>query len=667
MERSESLPFVMIRLWPRHHMQSADLDELVECFRKTQGVCDEVWFCTAWGFPSLDTHREHAEKIEAAGERLRELGISAGLQIANTLGHGASPLFPEEGADWPLLTGANGETEFPTPCPRSPEIHRYTDEMARIYAASAPSSVWIDDDLRMNNHGSIKHGCFCSSCVRDFSEEMGTAFTRESLVAALHQKDEGRLRLRWTQFNGASLGMIAKAVARGFAEISPESMLAFQQLEHENCLDSGPDWNPIYDVLASESNRTTGARLGSGFYTDHAPRMMIRKGFWMARQISRLAGTVERICPEIENFTHNFFGKTPHGTVVESSLYLAMGCNSLSYSILCSDHEPISYHQVLLEKIGSYRPFWESFLRASADTSPAGIEVVLGRDHVGKTIDPSDAPFAWARVDLDEIYQMAPLGLPLCASSKGAQTAILHENVVSGLSDEELQAILSRGVMMNGGAAFQVQERGLGHLLGVHVVKIPRVDVFEQVSADPLNAGYEGKNWMLWLNSGSEAYRLTPLGGGVRSLGDYVSPTGEGAGMATSLAENEVGGRVAVLGYFNWVTDPSSARRHQYLAAADWTSRNRLPVIVHTLAQVLLVPRVNIHGELTSVFLLNVSIEPLPSLQLEFRGAISNSCRWVAPETGRVELESIEVSSTRLYSTPTMAPWTCAFIEFYSD
>jgi hypothetical protein len=656
----------MIRLWPRHHLFQTDLDELIESLRKTPGSCDEVWFCTAWGFPSLDTHRVHADRIVTASQRLRELGISAGLQIANTLGHGASPLFPEEGADWPLLTGAKGETEFPTPCPRSIEIHRYTDQVSRIYAAVGPSSVWIDDDLRMNNHGSIRHGCFCASCLRDFSGEIGRAFSREELVAELHAPVAGDLRSRWTRFNGVSLGMIAQTIARAFHEISPDTRLAYQQLEHENCLDSGPDWNSIYDVLANESGHTTGARLGSGFYTDHAPRQMIRKSFWMARQISRLAKSVEQICPEVENFTHNRYGKSPHGTVVESSLYLAMGCNSLSYSILCSDHEPASYHQILLEKIGSYRPFWESYLRASGSSVPAGVEVVLGGDHVRRVVGASEEPFAWARIDLDRIYQMAALGIPFCASPRGATTSILHAEAVEGLSDAELKSLLGRGVMMNGTAAFRVQERGFGQLLGVRVSRIPRVDVYERVSSDPLNGLFAGKNWMLWLDSGSQAYRLEPLNDSVRSLGDYISPSGENAGIATSLAENDEGGRVAIFGYFDWVSDPSSARRNQYLAAADWTSRVRLPVIIHTEAQVMVVPRVDDLGRLVSVFLLNVSIERLPSLELEFRGALSETCRWITPEANCVELQSRERLGAILCQTPPLAPWSCAFIEFYS-
>lgn len=657
-------PFIMIRLWPRHHQFPDDLSELIQGLSGNPGACDEVWFCTQWGFPSLEVHRQHAELIAAASERIRALGILPGLQIANTIGHGTSPLFPEEAADWPLMTDENGKTGFPAPCPRSPAVLRYIDAMSRIYAAARLSSAWIDDDLRISHHGAVGNACFCDICMEEFSAHVGNVYTRKNLVSALHQPHEGSLRLTWTKFNGESLAGVARTIARAFHEVSPCTRLGFQQIQHETSLDNGPDWAPIHEALALETGLPTGARLGSGFYTDHHPRQMIKKAFFVARQVARLPETVQQICPEVENFTHNRFSKTPYGTVLESSLYLAMGCNSLSYAILASDHESVSYHSLLLGKIVEYRPFWEAYVQRNLNTMPAGIEVVLGMDHVIRAPLPDDPPFRWGGVDFDRIYQLASLGLPLCTSSMSASAAILHDEAVLGLSDEELKQLLTRGVMMNGAAAMLIQERGMGELLGVSVSRIDRVNVYERMSSDPLNGEYRGKSWMLWLDSSSPAFMLRPLSASARCLGEYVDPEGSTVGVATSLAENAIGGRVAVFGYFDWVSDPSSARRNQYLSAADWVSRDRLSVVLHSLAQVLVVPRVDSAGALVSVFLLNVSIEPVQSLDIECRGVASNACQWVTPDAAREALESVPGSKGSRYATPSLGAWSCAYIEF---
>jgi len=657
-------PFVRIRLWPRHHLVKKDLAELLAALEACPGSCDEVWFCTNWGFPTLEVHRQHAGLVSEAASQVNALGIQAGLQIANTLGHGTSPLFPEEGAEWPLMTDEFGGTVFPAPCPRSTELHHYIDQMSRSYATAQPSSVWIDDDLRIGSHGGIANACFCSVCIGEFSRQMGRSFSREQLVEKLNESGEGALRLQWTLFNGQSLGGIARTIGKAFHEVSPTTRLGHQQIEHESFMDCGPDWNPIHDALTVETKMPTGARLGNGFYTDHSPRLMIRKAFVIARQISRLPETVRQICPEIDNFTHNRFGKTPHGTVIEGSLYFAMGCNSISYAILSSNHESLDFHRQLLSKIGSYRPFWESYVRRNLGSFPAGIEIPLGRSHVTRPLTDGEKPFDWARVSLDSIYQLASTGLPLCAASALASAAILHADAVPGLTDDELKVILSGGVMMNGAAAILIQERGFGDLLGVRVTRIKRIDVYERMTSDPLNIGFAGKSWMLWLESSTPAFFLEAIGDSVRSLGDYVNSNESRVGMATSLSENALGGRVAVFGYFDWVPDPSSARRNQYVAAADWISRERLPVILHSLSQAMVVPRVNSDGELLSVFVLNVSIEQIDMLELEFRNPVATSCRWITPEGSESVLDVVKGPHGDRYRTPSLAAWACAYIDF---
>ncbi|MFV0416715.1 MAG: hypothetical protein ACK5NG_10155 [Chthoniobacterales bacterium] len=99
----------MIRLWPHHHENTRDLDELLSIIQAHPGCCDEVWFCTPLGFPTLESHAGHAEKIGSAAERFRALGIQPGLQIANTFGHGRFVFMAEEGATWRRMIGSDGE------------------------------------------------------------------------------------------------------------------------------------------------------------------------------------------------------------------------------------------------------------------------------------------------------------------------------------------------------------------------------------------------------------------------------------------------------------------------------------------------------------------------------------------------------------------------------
>lgn len=661
----------MIRLWPRHHLEERALAELMEAFQKNPGCCDEVWFCTAWGFPTLETHRQHALRIASAATRLSELGIQPGLQIANTLGHGLYPLMARDAANWPRMLGHRGEQAATTPCPRSKEFHEYLREMGQIYGTVKPSSVWIDDDLRMSHHQSVSWGCFCGSCLESFSASQGVEYTRAPLVGALHKPGNGALRLAWTRFAGESLGMVASTVAESIHEVSPGSRLAFQQLDHETFLYSGPDWKPVHRPLFQQTGLPTGARLGNGYYCDHQPRQVLTKAFRIARQISRLPASVEQICPEIESFPHNAFGKTPHGLAVESALYLAMGCNSLSYAVICSDHEPITFHKRLLAKISQQRPFWESYLTINDGTLPAGIAVPMGENHAARTVRDDEKLFAWTSLNLDSIYQMAPLGIPFCVPSGIAAANILHEEAIPGFSDGELEEILVRGAMLTGAGAFLIQERGMGALLGVRVSKVEKVeDVFERVTSDPLNGEHAGRQWLLWMDPGAPVYRMEGLGDSVRGLGLYEDSNGNSSGIATSLSENSRGGRVAVFGYFDWarwneghLPGPSSARRDQNLAAADWISRNSLPVVVRTPAQVVVIPRVNDVGRLVSLFVLNASIDFTSELECELRGAEGATGQWHAPQQEVVGISTEPVHGGTSCRIPALAPWSFGFLQ----
>lgn len=662
-DRTAAFPFIIIRLWPQHHRDAGELQELLAALKKNRRACDEVWFCTEIDFLRLEGHERSARMTAEAARAVRALGIMPGLQIGHTLGHGINPCRDNSGAVWPRMVGEGGQRAATTPCPRSRVALDYIDRMTRAYAAWQPSSIWIDDDLRMSSHGDTEYGCFCPVCLGEFSAQQGKRkkYTRLSLLKALHGPSSGELRLAWTRFNGESLAGIASVVAKATHAVAPACRLGFQQIGHEPFLYSGPDWAPVLEALAEGSRRPAGARLGHGYYTDHSPRQVINKALMISRQIARLPGCVDQICPEVDNFNHNALGKSAHGTVVESSLDLAMGCNSLSYAILCSGNEPMAWYETLLSRIAAYRPFWEEVVWTNRGAATGGLEVRLGREQVARPLRPGEPPFAWASVNLDSITQLAALGLPLCTSEQAAGGVILHADAVDGLPDRELRAILSGGVMMDGLAALRLQERGLGKWLGARVRQIARpVPYYEQISGDSLNGEFAGRPWTCVFGNASEAFALEPEGSKARVLGHYVDRHQKNCGPSTVLLRNRLGGRVALFGYFGWEAAPSGAKRNQYLAAANWIARGFLPVWVRTPAQVMVVPRLDVRGRLVSVFLMNASIGETPALQLRLSRVVGKKARWLVPGKPAKTLSLKSRGREVFCDTPGLPSWSVA-------
>lgn len=654
-------PFMMIRLWPDHHRDDRLLADLLKTLQRHRGACDEVWFCTEMGFPSLDVHRRSAEQMRAAADKVRSAGFLAGIQIANTLGHADILTAPADGIAWQRIVGPDGREASRCNCPRDPAFHRYLRDMTFAYAAWQPSSVWIDDDLRMNQHKPVEYGCFCERCVAAFSRQQKACWDRDALVKAVAEPEAGRLRLAWTAFGGQSLAMVSRVIAEAVHSTAPACRMAFQHCGHEWGVYNGPDWAPVFTSLADATGLPVGSRPGGGFYADHAPRGMIDKAFDIARQCARLPDSVKLICPEVENFTHTAMGKTPHGTAVESTLDLAMGCNSLSYAILCAAHEPMAWYSRLLKKLAAWRPFWEAFVKTSQGTVPGGLEVLFGRSHAARSVRPGEDAFAWAHASFGRIYQLSTLGLPLCTSSKAACGTLLHANAVDGLRDEEIEQVLCGGVLADGQAVVRLQERGFGEQLGLRAEPRP-ADSFEYFTSDPLNGPHAGHAWKIFF-IGTGVFTLTPTSDEARVLGEYRNADGTSAGAATVLTRTAMGGRLAVFGYGGWEHVVSSARRFQLLAAADWVAGGRLPILIDTPVQVMAVPRLDGQQRLGGVLLVNATIDSTPSIKLRLRGTRARSAEWLVPEGRPRKLRPQRHDGETVLTVPAMKPWSVGWLQ----
>ena len=456
-------------------------------------------------------------------------------------------------------------------------------------------------------------------------------------------------------------------VAKAAHDVAPQCRMGFQQLGHEAFMYSGPDWSPVLKTLARHSGHPVRARLGHGCYADHAPRQMVHKAFMISRQIGRLPDCVDQICPEIEGYNHNALGKSAHGFAVESALDLAVGCNSLSYALLCSGHEPMAWYGKLLDRLAAHRAFLEEYAECNRGACPGGLELRLGSKHVAGRSD-FGKPFAWASVNLEDAQALAFYGVPLCGSMSGASGVLLTAQAVDGLGAGELRDILSGGVMMDGAAAQRVQERGLGRWLGVRVTAIAApIGVRERITGERLNGRYRGRPWES-IGNVSGAFRLDAWPGSrPRILGHYEDRFEKPEGTATLLCRNAVGGRVAIFGYFGWEHAPSGAKRNQYLVAADWVSRGRLPARIDEPVPVVVLPRVRKDGSVISVALLNASIDRSDRFMIRIRTNGVGRFEWVLPGRCPQCLPAEKsMNGTVTIFMPSIPAWTLGYLRLRS-
>ena len=385
-----------IRLRAPHTASDAQWAETFHALSGNRDACDEVWFSTGIAFPPMAWHREHTARLARYAAELRRAGIAPSLQFQATLGHGDSfGGTPEEmaGRTWSGFTGPTGVECKACNCPRQPAFLAYVREMTRLYAAAIrPAWLWIDDDLRVNNHLPAARwediGCWCETCRKAFLGSLGSL---GSLAAAI--SDSPALAAAWERFSFGSIAAVAAAIAEETHAVSPETRFGYQHGGWPN-----DSQLAVFRALREAGGgRPVGSRPGGGFYYDLDPHGPVKKALVAARQRRALGDPpwIEDWLPEIETFPRAFASRTARGVLLEAVASLAYGMNGLSALIMDTRSETDAwYSENLLAPLAAERELLERYRDANLGTVPAGLDA------------PADLP-------LDGVYIYALAGVPV--------------------------------------------------------------------------------------------------------------------------------------------------------------------------------------------------------------------------------------------------------------
>jgi len=351
------------------------------------GCCDEIWFSTGCGVPTLDWHRARAAVIAEAIADVRAKGIVPSLQFQATLGHGDEFGTPEMFAlkKWTGWTGWQGlETKYCN-CPRQAAFHAYLREVSRIYAPLGFAALWIDDDLRIGHHQPSdsygRHiGCWCATCLKAFNAENGSNWTREALAKAVETDDA--LSARWRRFSVDAICRVARTIAETFRELSPETMMAFQ---HANTEESADQVSEVLKTLHEVSGRPVGFRPGGGSYYDDNPNGVVEKSLqtgWFRNRIGNPA-YVKVWTPEIESWPRTYYSRSAQGVLAEGMTALMYGMNAMSFFVSNGAKEkPELFGRTLWNTLAEAAPVLHGYARTVAGCEAVGF-VQPGQPAIG--------------------------------------------------------------------------------------------------------------------------------------------------------------------------------------------------------------------------------------------------------------------------------------------
>ena len=628
------------RLGSSAQFDPAYIENLIAWKKKYPKSFSEVWLATSYGFPPLEKHRENAEKLAEVASSLREAGIKVSLQLSNSIGHGQYMSSEDcsglvyDGSPVRKMVGHDGARADYAFCWNGEEFRKYVTEELALYAkAIKPSYLWIDDDFRADNHNPVTYGCFCGDCMRRFNEKVGCDFTREELLEEILHGDL-EIRKAYVRFMRDGLSDLMEAMCRSVHEVSPGTTFALQNSYHNY---TGGEWVCLFDKMKEVSGRAPGFRSGGGAYDDHDPNGLFDKAHTLSMQNSVLPAYVTERIPEIENLPFTFSGKSPAGTALESALHLANGHTGLSYSMMMSYAEEPSFYERFLKLFDQMGDYFERLSEVSSCSRGGGLEYVLATHDYLKTLKPGETLNDLNAVSIKGAAALLRDGVPMTFDRNAENTLLLSGGVVHALSDEDIETVLSRHVLMDGETVSELLKRGYD--LGLSPRAIGADDVlklYERYTDDELNKGgyLDQFKSNFFVSRSLVPYSFDALPEGARVLGTYgMTPTPKDGcpyGASTVIFRTKEGGTVAACGYSLFTCIVPSTQRDRLLRIADAIGSHPLPARILSPDQAFLYPRVEKDGHKTlSVSAANGTVGE-EELMIAIRDPASEDFHWMS-------------------------------------
>ncbi len=527
------------------------IQETLEFCRRAQ-VEEVMWFVDMeeanHGITPLWLIKDHLPVLRQAKEQLVADGRVFSINPWITLLHGdrgreAHRYYPDMG----LMVGHDGTQCQACACPRDEVWRDYLREAYRLYASTEPAVLWVEDDFRHFNHLPVEYGCFCDAHLQAFSERVGEPVTRQALVEALLAPGEPHpWRAVWLDLQGEEMVEVAQILEKAVHGVSPETRLGLMTSQTEWHGLEGRRWHELLQALAGPHEPV--CRPNYACYQEVAPAGMLRDFVNGLQTVYHMPqGT--RSCPELENFPYYPFSKSVHGTRLHLILGSMISTGEITLNIFPQMPNAL-VDEGYGEMLAATRPFLGQITEARTGAVERGVGLISHQrasyyvhtsgDEDFTQLLPRGSGWAWP---------LTAVGIPITYES-GADVVALTGQTVRAVGDDEIEKILSGGVLLDLSALETLFDMGWGELSGVADFEVINqqnsgYSLERIVDADFAVAGSE----FLSLNAACVSGRLGKISPHreakvITELLHYDEDTPPLPGLI--LFENSRGGRVAV-------------------------------------------------------------------------------------------------------------------------
>ena len=439
------------------------------------------------------------------------------------------------------------------------KFRKIAGEKLCLWAETKPDVIWIDDDIRFHNHRTsiddlwegkipserLDFGCFCEKHIKLFNKSKNTNYTRDEIVRGIISGEKhNEIRKQWLDFSGKCADEFADWIKRTIHDVSKETRVAVMTSLPEVHSVEGRNWNTFLRNLSGNGKPLLRPTFGP--YAEKNPCDFF-SSYLVVEQLKaniklQYDGAFD-FCPEIENTRFTRWSKSLAATGYQIMLSAFMGCKGITLSIYDLEgcvlaEEPefgllLRNKKTLIDRLAKYDLWeWESE-GVGLFTAPDRIAASHNESCVSEMHQLSSGRL-W-----DETLLKA--GIPckyITADRLDSCIGIaLDWHTVNQLTDDELRQLLSKGVLLDAGAAAVLNRRGFSDYIGVTVgEKVKCIAATEILhgykhkdgSAVRIPARIDGLKWnQLILNGAKEISTLvTPYGTIYPGFTQYKNPLG---------------------------------------------------------------------------------------------------------------------------------------------
>lgn len=602
-----------LRVSRNHWLKKEDFENFKGFLNKFRNSIDRVaLFCPDCHTPvTLQTAEEMAAVAKERMSEIRKLGFSAGINVLATIGH--HPQYPEKSfqSHHRHMTNKAGEICIGSYCPGDQHyINEYVKPLYRIVASAKPEFIWIDDDMRYG-HFPIGYGCFCDGCIERFNRDYGFSYSREALVLLLGDEENISLRRKWLHHQTEKICGVLSAVADTVYGLNPEIKLGLMTGERYF---EGFEFESWAASLSQNGKHHIMWRPGGGNYNDLDSCEAVEKQIQTGRQCAQLPCYVDEIHYELESWPYNPLKKSPVSTANEGILSICSGCSGVAWNMM---PKRLCDAENIFRAIEEKTPFME--LLSESFKNGKNLGIYDGWHPQAQAVVP-DFFADYGGMYATGMNEIDLLGLPRSYSLHKSSAFVLQGRQPLAFSKEEIMHILSQGVYMDAEAADVLCEMGYGKYIGFTKGNEIEDDLKEVCVKHPLNEGIEGESRACFaVFAKGKAYALIPEEGAsvISNIQDVDGNVKYSCAMG--CFENELGGRVAVCGYFPWtdLVDYDKALQMKRLFA--YLSKGTLEANIHSYHRLKLFVRETGDGKYAAV-LYNCNPDTVTNAEIRIKG-----------------------------------------------